>query len=162
MITEHDRVVNGPPNTYTAPLIGTRNRGAITGRSRSGFGRFARRAITIERPTNFLDFPCDGVVPGPHPAIGIHRGNPALRRRSLDLREIVESLGFNDEMSVWICLEADDEIRNVVVRLAVVDVRDGEAHAGVLYKRLDGRVRVDDVGSPLFPRAGVGDDIVHV
>ena len=48
------------------------------------------------------------------------------------------------------------------MRLTVMDVRNGEAQAGVLHERLDGRVRVDDVGGLLFPLAGVCNDIVYV
>src|SRR5216110_114868 len=80
----------------------------------------------IEDLPHVFNLPCDGVLPGATAAIGIHRSHPALRRRSLHVREVVEALGFDDKMGGGSGVESDNEIRHVVVGLAVVEIEDGE------------------------------------
>ena len=92
--------------------------------------------------------------------VGVHRVHPPLRR----LR-FTSSSGSNPFVSRINCtpfVEPDDEVRDVVVRLAVVEVRDREAEALVLHERHDTRVRVDVVRRRLLPLLRVRDDVVQV
>ena len=69
----------------------------------------------------------------------------------------VVAFGFEDEVTLGVAIQANDEVGDVVVRLAVVKIRDGEAEAGVLDERMDARIRVYMVGGRLLPSHGVGD-----
>src|SRR3972149_1882063 len=75
---------------------------------------------------------------------------------------MIESLGFHDEMTRRNRLEPDDEVREGVVRLAVVDVRNGGSEASILHEGVNGRMGVDDVGCLLLPFRGVHNHVVQV
>src|SRR5450830_1130526 len=72
------------------------------------------------------------VLPSTELPVCIHRRNPAPRSPGLHLGQIVEPLRFEDQMHNRIGLEPNDEIRNVIVRLTVVKIRDAKAESRVL------------------------------
>ena len=58
---------------------------------------------------------------------------------------------LQDEVVRWRRRLADDEVRLVIVRLAVVEVGNREAEPRVLHEGGDGRVSVDDIRGGLLP-----------
>src|SRR5208337_5199482 len=69
--------------------------------------------------------------------IRVHRGHPPLGGCPLDFLEGVEALGLEDKVDRRSGLEADDEVGDVIVGLAVVEVGDGEVQALILHEGLD-------------------------
>lgn len=58
--------------------------------------------------------------------------------------------------------EPGDEVVNVVVRLSVVQVRNGEAKPGVLHERHHARVRVENLGRRLLSHLRVRNDAIQM
>src|SRR5438128_7433222 len=83
-------------------------------------------AKAVEDLPNLIDLASHRVSPHAEHFVSIHSGHPALGGGRLYFGKIVEALGFENEMGRRIGLEPDDEIRDVIVRLAVVQIRNGE------------------------------------
>jgi len=94
--------------------------------------------------------------------VGVDGRHPSLRGGAFHLRQFVEAFRLENQVHGRFTREADDEVRHVVVRLAVVQVGNGEAEARVLHERLHLRMRVEDVGRRLLPHLRVRDDVVQV
>ena len=96
------------------------------------------------------------VLPLPELPICIHRGNPPPRGSGLHFCQLVEPFGFENQMDDGIGLESNDEVRHVVVRLTVVQIRNGEPEPRILDERVDSRVRVNVVRGFLLPFLRIG------
>lgn len=81
----------------------------------------------------------------------IDRRNPPLRGAGLHLSQLVEPLGFEDQMDHRIGLEPNDEIRNVVVRLTVVEIGNGETESRIGCGTSNSLMgRVPSIDRPLY------------
>ena len=78
------------------------------------------------------------ITPVAEAALGVDCIYPSLRSCNLDLGSLVISLGLEDELHA--VDETNDEVGDVVVHLAVVQIRDGETQALVLDERLQPRL----------------------
>lgn len=96
------------------------------------------------------------------PRLRVDGGAPPLRGRLFHLCQRVVSLGFQDEIPLPGGLESEDEVRLVIVHLAIVQVGDGEAEPGVLHEGAHRRMRVNEICRLLFPLARVRHDAVDV
>jgi mRNA interferase RelE/StbE len=92
---------------------------------------------------NFLRLPRHRVFPNPESFVRVDCIHPALGRLRFDVRQIIESFCLKDKMLRGIAFQADDEVRNVIMRLPVVEVRNREAEPGVFHEGQHSLMLVD-------------------
>src|SRR4051812_45915127 len=91
----------------------------------------------------------DRIRPSPISSIRVDCRHPSLGCGPFDFFEGVKAFGLEDQVDGRGGLEADDEVGDVVVGLAVVEVGDREAEALVLYEGFDLVVGVEVIGGLL-------------
>ena len=111
---------------------------------------------------HFGGFLCEGIRPSTVCAVGSDRINPLLCGLRLNIGAFVVALHLDNEMQRRLGLEPHDEIWNVVVRLAVVEVRNRKTEAGVFYECINGVICIDEVRCRLFPSLRVGNYVVDM
>jgi len=90
------------------------------------------------------------------------RGGPSFSRLSLYVTERIVALCLQDQVALVFRLQPDDEVRDVVVRLSVVEVRNRKIEPCVLYEAANAGMRVDAIGRRLFPDLRVRHDGVDM
>lgn len=103
-----------------------------------------------------------GVGPLAEGSVGVDGVGPAVGGLGLYVAQGIVTYGFENKVAFGVAFQTNDEVGDVVMRLAIEEVRDGEAQAGVLHEGMDARMSVYVVGGRLLPSDRVGDDIVDV
>lgn len=116
----------------------------------------------LHPPPHLLRLLRHGVGPPTVGPIGVDGVDPPLRGLRLHIGQRVEALRFEDEVHGRVGLQPDDEVGNVVVGFAVVEVGDAEAETLVLDEGFHEVVRVEVVRGRLLPLLRVGDDVVQM
>ncbi len=111
---------------------------------------------------DFFWLPGHGIVPASVAALSIHGIDPTVSGLGFHLGERVEAIGLEDQVSGGLALEADEEVRHVIVRLAIMKVWDGKAEPRVLHKGIDERVGIDDIRGGLLPLPRIRDHIAQM
>src|SRR5207249_906645 len=92
-----------------------------------------------------------GVSPLTIPPVGIDGSHPALGRSPFDLFQWIITLHFENQMTLGVGFQTDEEVGEIVVHLAVMKIRDGEAQTLILSESGHVRMLVDKVRGLLFP-----------
>ena len=84
-------------------------------------------------------------------AMRIHRSAPAVRRSFLDVCEGVVAFRLQDEEPFPRGVKLDDEVRLVIMHLAIVEVGNGKTETGILDEGTHAFMGINIIGGCLFP-----------
>lgn len=77
-----------------------------------------------------LDIFCDQIIPAAIRTICIHCGNPSFGRRPFQLLKLVIAFGLEDYVLLCAGLETDKKIGDIIMHLAIVEIRNGKTKPG--------------------------------
>lgn len=69
-----------------------------------------------------------------HPALGINCADPPLGRTLLYLRQRIKSFRFEDQRHARPIFKLNEEVRDVLVNLPIVQVRNPEPEPSIFHK----------------------------
>jgi hypothetical protein len=114
------------------------------------------------RGSDVFDPSQQAIRPLPETSIGVDRAYPASGGLFLDLGHIIIALRLKDKVALVLTPQTNDEVRDVVVLLAVREVGDRESESGVLDEGLYGLMSVYIISRGLLPNLRIGHHVVHV
>ena len=85
-----------------------------------------------------------------------------MRGGFFDLLERIVSLGFNNEIPLGVGVQPDDEVRLIIMHLAVVEIGNGESQPRILHEGPHGFMGINIIGRRLFPFFGIRHEVIDV